>query len=211
VPAPYWKRIAGGYMDVIDILTVVNLVIFYALFLGRTALLYRKGIKVCVIGTGAKKLPERTLENISLPVVAVWSVFVVITAFNIKLPVIMSNYLINISYMKYIGIIFCYIGLAVFLLALISFGKAWRIGIDETNSNNLVTTGIFRYTRNPIFLFMDLYFIGMALTYPNIIFTAMAVGMVIGIHLQIMREERFLLKKFGEEYRKYKKDTRRYI
>jgi protein-S-isoprenylcysteine O-methyltransferase Ste14 len=96
-------------------------------------------------------------------------------------------------------------------MALISFGKSWRIGIDENNSNELVTTGMFKYSRNPIFLFMDLYFTGIMLIYPNIVFIIIAVCTFIGIHLQILREERFLLKKFGEKYSEYKKQTRRYI
>jgi hypothetical protein len=64
----------------------------------------------------------------------------------------------------------CYAGLLLFLLALISFGAAWRIGIDEDNSPELITSGIFEYSRDPIFLFLDLYFAGIMLIYPNILF-----------------------------------------
>jgi protein-S-isoprenylcysteine O-methyltransferase Ste14 len=60
---------------------------------------------------------------------------------------------------------FCYIGLIIFLLALISFGKSRRVGIDKEKSNELITKGIFKYSRNPIFIFMDIYFVGIALMY----------------------------------------------
>jgi protein-S-isoprenylcysteine O-methyltransferase Ste14 len=136
------------------------------LFLGRTLLLYKRGIKVWVIGTSTRKI---------------------------------------------MGIVLCYIGLIIFFLALISFGKSWRIGIDENNSNDLITDGMFKYSRNPVFLFMDIYFIGIMLIYPNIVFTLLAIGTIIGIHLQIIREEDFLLKKFGDKYIEYKNKTRRYI
>ncbi|MDR0389533.1 MAG: isoprenylcysteine carboxylmethyltransferase family protein [Spirochaetaceae bacterium] len=142
------------------------MVIFYILFLGRTLLLYKRGIKVWVIGTSTRKI---------------------------------------------MGIVLCYIGLIIFFLALISFGKSWRIGIDENNSNDLITDGMFKYSRNPVFLFMDIYFIGIMLIYPNIVFTLLAIGTIIGIHLQIIREEDFLLKKFGDKYIEYKNKTRRYI
>jgi len=49
------------------------------------------------------------------------------------------------------------------------------------------------------------------LIYPNIVFTLLAIGTIIGIHSQILREEKFLLNKFGEKYIKYKSETRRYI
>jgi protein-S-isoprenylcysteine O-methyltransferase Ste14 len=58
---------------------------------------------------------------------------------------------------------------------------------------------------------MDLFFTGIMLVYPNIPCIAMAVGAIIGIHLQIKREEKFLEGKFGEQYREYKKQTRRYL
>jgi protein-S-isoprenylcysteine O-methyltransferase Ste14 len=181
------------------------------LFLGRTILLYKKGIKVWVIGTSAKKLFEKILENTLFPALALWTAFLVITAVNITLPKAISSYLFDNSWTEYIGITFAYIGLLIFLLALISFGKAWRIGIDEHNSNELITTGLFKYSRNPIFLFMDLYFCGIMLVYPNVIFILIAVGAIIGIHFQITREEIFLLNKFGEKYVKYKNQTRRYL
>jgi protein-S-isoprenylcysteine O-methyltransferase Ste14 len=198
-------------MDIIDIFVIISLVIFYALFIGRTVLLYIQGIKVWVIGTSTKNLFEIILENILFPALLLWSIYIVITVLHITVPIIISNYLIEIAWIKYIGIMFCYIGLLIFLLALISFEKSWRIGIDENNSNKLITKGIFKYSRNPIFLFMDLYFTGIMLIYPNIVFIIMAICTIIGIHIQIIREENFLQNKFGEEYSKYKKHTRRYI
>jgi protein-S-isoprenylcysteine O-methyltransferase Ste14 len=166
---------------------------------------------VWVIGTSSKKLFEIILENILMPVLVLWSVFVVLTALNVPMPGIISKILINIFWLKYAGISFCYIGLIIFLMALMSFGKSWRIGIDESNSNELITTGMFKYSRNPIFLFMDLYFLGIMLIYPNMVFIVVAICMITGIHLQILREETFLLNKFGEEYIQYKKQTRRYL
>jgi protein-S-isoprenylcysteine O-methyltransferase Ste14 len=173
--------------------------------------LYNRGIKVYVIGKSTKRLFEIILENILFPILLLWSIYIIVTVLHINVPLIISNYLIKIAWIKYIGIILCYIGLTIFLLALISFGKAWRIGIDENNSNELVTGGIFKYSRNPIFLFMDLYFTGIMLIYPNIIFIITAICTVAGLHFQIVREEKFLQNKFGEEYREYKRKTRRYI
>jgi protein-S-isoprenylcysteine O-methyltransferase Ste14 len=199
-------------MNSIDILALISLAIFYILMFGRTMLLYKKGVKVWVIGTSAGKISEIILEKMALPgALSISSVFIIITALHINLPAAISAYLIKITWIKYIGLLFCYTGLAIFLLALISFGKAWRIGIDETNSNELITSGIFKYSRNPIFLFMDLYFTGIMLIYPNMVFMILALGMIVGIHLQILREEAFLLKKFGGNYTGYKNKTGRYI
>ncbi|MDR2480746.1 MAG: isoprenylcysteine carboxylmethyltransferase family protein [Spirochaetaceae bacterium] len=200
------------YINVIDVLVIISLAFFYVLLIGRTIMLYKKGIRVWVLGTSVKRLFERILEGILLPLLLILGgVFIVIMAFHIPLPEVISEHLIKFTWIKYAGILFCYLGLMLFLLALISFGKAWRIGIDEVNSNELITTGIFRFSRNPIYLFLDLYFMGIMLIYPNIVFAVIAGGTIIGVHLQIVREESFLLNKFGEKYSAYKKQTRRYI
>ncbi|MDR0572792.1 MAG: isoprenylcysteine carboxylmethyltransferase family protein [Tannerella sp.] len=198
-------------MNIIDVFVIISIIIFYMLFIGRTIILYKNGVKVWVIGTSTKKLPELILENILFPALLFWTIFVILITLHVNLPPIISRYFINIVWLKYIGIALCFVGLIIFLLALISFGKAWRIGIDEKNTNELITTGMFKYSRNPIFLFMDMYFMGIMLIYPNIVFIIIAICTVTGIHLQILREEKFLENKFGEKYIEYKRQTRRYI
>ena len=77
-------------MGILNILVIITLVIFYILFLGRTVLLHKKGIKVWVIGSSTKNILEILLENILMPVLVFWSVFIVFLALNIKLPQIIS-------------------------------------------------------------------------------------------------------------------------
>jgi O-antigen ligase len=111
-------------IKLIDLLVIISLLTFYTIFLVKTALLYRKGVKVWVIGSSAKRLFEKILENILFPVLVVWSIFIVVTALHINLPSKISNLVFNISFAKYVGIAFCYFGLFIFLSALVSFGKA---------------------------------------------------------------------------------------
>jgi protein-S-isoprenylcysteine O-methyltransferase Ste14 len=103
------------------------------------------------------------------------------------------------------------IGFILFLLSLAAFGKSWRVGIDSKNPGKLVTNGIFSITRNPIFVYIDFYFIGTALINTNILFILFAVIVIIGLHYQILQEEKFLSNFYGEEYSEYKKRVRRYI
>ncbi|MDR0724633.1 MAG: isoprenylcysteine carboxylmethyltransferase family protein [Prevotellaceae bacterium] len=195
----------------VNILVITSLAIFYSLFIGRTALLYSDGIKVWVIGTSSQNRFEKILEGILFPFLLLWTISIVCMALNLRINHIVFEILFSVSLLKWIGIVWCYIGLFIFLWALISFGKAWRIGIDKTHSNELVMTGIFSLSRNPIFLFIDIYFMGILLIYPNILFITLTLCTIIGIHFQIIREEKFLLNKFGEKYAEYKRKTRRYL
>ena len=76
----------------------------------------------------------------------------------------------------------------------------------------LVTTGIFRYTRNPIYLGMVVMLLGWLMFLHNWL---SAVGVVIFVMFitkyQIRPEEEALEKIFGEEYMRYKMNTRRWI
>ena len=76
----------------------------------------------------------------------------------------------------------------------------------------LVTGGVYRLTRNSIYLAMELLIIGLAVTLDNVWLLALA-----AIFQQIIRwgviarEEPFLEAKFGEDYRAFKQRTRRWI
>jgi protein-S-isoprenylcysteine O-methyltransferase Ste14 len=74
-----------------------------------------------------------------------------------------------------------------------------------------VTNGIFSITRNPIFVYIDLYFIGTALINANALFIIFALITVIGTHYQILQEEKHLNNLYKEEYVEYKKRVRRYL
>jgi protein-S-isoprenylcysteine O-methyltransferase Ste14 len=58
---------------------------------------------------------------------------------------------------------------------------------------------------------MDLYFAGTFLIFPNWFFLMFFVFTAVGIHIQILNEEKFLRGKFGAEYDGYTRNTRRYL
>jgi protein-S-isoprenylcysteine O-methyltransferase Ste14 len=195
-------------MSTSSILVLTSLVLFNVLFIGRTVMLYRQGVKVWTIGTSGGTILERLLENVLTPFLLLWNALIITAVFHVSF---LSDLVLCVPWLKYTGIALCYCSLAIFLHALVSFGKSWRIGIDEKTSNELITTGAFRYSRNPIFLFMDMYFAGIMFVFPNVIIIVLTVCSIIGIHFQILREEKFLIRKFGDKYREYQRQTRRYI
>lgn len=89
--------------------------------------------------------------------------------------------------------------------------NSWRIGIDKDTKTELVTTGLFSISRNPIFFGMILSLIGLLLTTPNAL-TALflTLGYVL-IQIQIRLEEEFLTKEHGQVYLNYKQKVRRLI
>jgi protein-S-isoprenylcysteine O-methyltransferase Ste14 len=76
----------------------------------------------------------------------------------------------------------------------------------------IVTTGPYRLTRNPAYLGMALIYIGIALL-SDALWVLVPLPMVLAVIDRgvIAREERYLERKFGEEYLAYKRGVRRWV
>jgi protein-S-isoprenylcysteine O-methyltransferase Ste14 len=200
-------------MSFFDYFQIITLVVFYLVFTGRMLQLLVAGVNPFVIGSG-KKGAGKILEACFMAGLLAWSLEVVVHAFDMDFhifPDAVYGMFFDIPAVKSLGALVITAGFVVFVSSLIAFGRSWRIGIDTRNPGTLVTTGIFAVTRNPIFFFMDLYFIGTWLIYPNSFFGIAAALTIPGIHWQVLQEERFLSRQYGEEYRQYMKSVRRYI
>ena len=126
------------------------------------------------------------------------------------------SYLLPFWYLEYKAL--RYIGWALLIISLIwvwvaqsQMSSSWRIGIDENNKTELVTSGLFSVSRNPIFLGIMSANAGLLLVIPNA-FTLLIVTLsTVSMNTQIRLEEEFLQKSHGEEYQGYLSRVRRWI
>lgn len=126
------------------------------------------------------------------------------------------NYLLPIGYLnivvcKSVGMVLIHLSLIWILIAQYQMSNAWRIGIDEKNKSVLVTAGLFRISRNPVFVGMLVSLLGIFLILPNIITCLVVITNYILIQIQIRLEEDFLAKQHGKAYEMYKANVRRII
>jgi protein-S-isoprenylcysteine O-methyltransferase Ste14 len=112
---------------------------------------------------------------------------------------------------KIVGLVLVSFGLIIFILAFLNFGNSWRIGIDRKKPGSLVTKGIFSISRNPIYLAFDLLSFGMFLMNGTWFFLIFALLAAIACHFQILREEEFLRRQYGDEFEAYRRRTARYF
>jgi protein-S-isoprenylcysteine O-methyltransferase Ste14 len=103
------------------------------------------------------------------------------------------------------------LGLAINALALYSFSDSWRVGIDREKPGKLVTTGIFAWSRNPVYISLDLLVLGTFLLQGLLIFLILTIGIAGSLHIQILQEEKFLVQNYKEAFIKYCSKTRRYF
>jgi len=97
------------------------------------------------------------------------------------------------------------------LVAQLDLGASWRIGIDPAARPGLVTTGFYRFCRNPIYLFLLLVVAGFVLLLPTWISVGALAGAALGVELQARAEERYLLRTYGEAYRAYASQVGRFV
>ncbi len=200
-------------MNYFDYFQFITLIVFLMVFLGRTIWLGRKGLRVFVLGSDKKGL-NALLEKSFLIFFPIWLIEISIHSLHLNiqfLPPVLFRKIFRDQIIQSAGAIVIFVGLIVFCLALISFNSSWRVGIDTVSPGQLITTGVFSVTRNPIFLAMNLYFLGTFFINSNLFFLMCFVCITIGFHLQIRQEEEFLIGKYGDKYRKYMAQVRRYI
>ena len=118
------------------------------------------------------------------------------------------------SYKLQLGIFVSTIGFLLLIVSIKSFidNKTTINPLNLKKSTYLVTSGVFRFSRNPMYLGMLLFLLGTAIIL-NIIG-----GLIISIlfifymnFFQIIPEEKALQNLFGKNYRNYRKTVRRWI
>jgi protein-S-isoprenylcysteine O-methyltransferase Ste14 len=113
--------------------------------------------------------------------------------------------------LKWSGVILLMAGLIWMIIAQETMGQSWRIGVDTEVRTELVDRGLFRISRNPIFLGMRVILLGLFLALPNALTLVVLLLGEAGIQVQVRLEEQHLLQLHGDSYREYRKRTRRWI
>lgn len=113
---------------------------------------------------------------------------------------------------RVVGIALGVAGLALVIWAIVKLRQHETAVMPNERSSVLVTSGPFRWVRNPIYLGDVLIFMGVAEVTKNIWFVIL--GLVFAMlvtWLSVLPEERHLEARFGDDYRAYKARTRRWI
>jgi protein-S-isoprenylcysteine O-methyltransferase Ste14 len=107
----------------------------------------------------------------------------------------------------------CYvIGLWLFYRSHADLGKNWSITLEVREGHRLITHGVYRVLRHPMYSALALYSIGQALVIPNwVAGGANLIAFAILFALRVGAEEKMMTQQFGNEYTAYTARTRRLI
>lgn len=178
------------------------LALFYGIYFAKMLLQRRRGIRTRQIGRRKEKVLHtvETLMGIATLAAPVAQILSILFGWS-YLP----------TSARFTGFCTGMLGDLVFLVSVVSMKDSWRAGIPDKDRTELVTTGIYRFSRNPAFLGFDLMYIGVLLLYFNPLTAICSLFAMVMLHLQVLQEEKYLTGVFGEPYLAYRRQVFRYL
>jgi protein-S-isoprenylcysteine O-methyltransferase Ste14 len=113
---------------------------------------------------------------------------------------------------RWAGIALVVAGIVITIDSQVAMGRSWRADVDPDARTELVTSGPFRFVRNPVFSGSVASVVGLALVVPNVVSLLMLVAFLAGLEIQVrLVEEPYLLRVHGDAYRDYAARTGRFV
>lgn len=110
------------------------------------------------------------------------------------------------------GVVCLAVGLWLFARSHADLGTNWSITLEVREEHQLVTQGIYRTLRHPMYSALLLYSLGQALVVPNwIAGPSYGVAMALLVSCRLRPEERMMLEEFGKDYEAYTRRTKRLV
>ena len=184
-------------------LAALTIVLLLAMVLTRIISMRRSGTRAMHFGKIDK-------TDFLIPPFALFYLYTVF-ALAFDLPLVSTQEFFHSEVMSWVGVFLFFVGLILLLLSLVSFGESFRVGIDVDHFDKLVTTGVFAFSRNPIYVSFGFVLLGQFLVFPNWILLVYLVAGIWLFHRQVLREEEFMGKHYGQEYVRYCNRVRRYL
>ncbi len=181
----------------------LTILLLIAMVVTRARMLKSRGIHAMQFG----KL-DRT--DFLIPPFALFY-FYLIFANTFNLPTVSTQEFFHSAILPWVGVLLCLLGLVLMFFSLLSFGDSFRVGIDTEHPDKLITTGVFAFSRNPIYVAFACVLLGQFLVFPNWILLVYLLAAIWLFHRQVLREEDYLKVHYGQEYTDYCKRVGRYV
>jgi protein-S-isoprenylcysteine O-methyltransferase Ste14 len=138
-------------------------------------------------------------------VIVVW-IGMILELFDIQVLFHFHKYKVT----AYTGIILWITGFLLLYIGRFSLGNSFRIGVANEKTEFIVK-GIYRFSRNPMYLGLYLTFIGCITFSLNPIYAALSLFIIAVHHYITLNEEKAMYRIYGIDYKKYCSKVRRYI
>jgi protein-S-isoprenylcysteine O-methyltransferase Ste14 len=112
--------------------------------------------------------------------------------------------------LSWAGAILMFAGTVIMIISFYTLGTSLKVGLPEEETM-LKTNGLYRYSRNPLYVGVFMINVASCLYFPDLINVACSVYGISIHHMITLGDERFLEHRFGEAWKDYKLHVRRYL
>jgi len=175
---------------------------------GRMILQYRMTSDYGIRFTGKDSTPVHIAASLLL---LVSGLIIVFCTLGLTMGYLKHSFQPSLIQMT-IGYILYSLGLITVLVSQYQMGTAWRIGVNADEKTELVTQGVFKQVRNPIYTGLFIGSVGLWLVSPSTLLMFGLLGLYVAVELFVRKvEEPYLLEQFGTEYDEWCRSTPRYL
>ena len=146
-----------------------------------------------------------------LMVVGTWISIAMFSFFDSYYKYLLPIWYLDMEWLRISGVGLVLLAFVWIIVAQFQMKNSWRIGIDYNDKTELIDSGLFQISRNPIFLGVIVSYIGTFLIIPNLLSFCIMVLTIVILQVQVRLEEEYLIKLHGDEYHVYKNKVRRWI
>lgn len=180
--------------------------------IGRLLQFRARGIAV-LVADRQRTAGQMAIDGVIAVCLLAWVYNVITYACQIPIqiaPAWLNSQVVDSVIIHGVGVLAVTVALELYAVAVWQLGESWRLGIDRASPGGLVTTGVYRWTRHPIYVAFDLLFVGSALATGRLVYFLLVIVWIPMMHALMLREEQFLAEQFGEAYREYVTRVGRY-
>lgn len=166
-----------------------------------------------LVGLVPEQRVERYMWLVWVPLVAAWCALPYLAQFRAEPPLGLPGFagLPAYAMLRWTA---AGVALACLLLTIrcwARMGSDWRMDVAVSKPTNLITDGLFRHIRHPIYAFSMLLMLCSAVIVPTVPMAVIAAIHIVLMNLKARNEERHLLRAHGEAYQRYLARTGRFF
>lgn len=196
------------YQIALPIFTVIFLL---QVFVIRSLVLWKKTGKNPFMFSKSDGAHDYAGKVYKLMVVGTWISIAMFSFFDSYYKYLLPIWYLDMEWLRISGVGVVLLAFVWIIVAQFQMKNSWRIGIDYNDKTELIDSGLFRISRNPIFLGVIVSYIGTFLIIPNLLSFCIMVLTIVILQVQVRLEEEYLIKLHGDEYNVYKNKVRRWI
>ena len=165
------------------------------------------------VGVVPEQRIERLMWVVWVPLIALWLALPYLAQTSLQPWLVVPAFARDAGYavLRYVAAACAIVCLAATVTCWVRMGADWRMAVSDTRKSELITDGLFKRIRHPIYAFSMLLIICSAVIVATPLMLTVALIHIVLMKLKARNEEFHLLRAHGDAYERYLRGTGRFV